>query len=217
MRNDRHIAINLRKRGKSYNKISEELNVPKSTLSVWFSDLEWSKNIKRELVRRANYIAKKRLRIINKRRRKKWEEWREEARQKAREDFPLLKNNPLFIAGLMLYWGEGDSNIKNPFRLSNTDPRMIALYTKFLTKSLNIPKENLRPTVILYPDLSEEKCLNFWVAIIGIPKSQFYKTQFIKGRHPTKRLSNGICMIACGNRQIKEKILIWIDLLSKNL
>jgi len=94
---------------------------------------------------------------------------------------------------------------------------MIALYTKFLTKSLNIPKENLRPTVILYPDLSEEKCLNFWVAIIGIPKSQFYKTKFIKGRHPTKRLSNGICMIACGNRQIKEKILIWIDLLSKNL
>lgn len=217
MRNDKHLAIKLRKQGKSYNKISRELNVPKSTLSEWFSDFNWSKNIKKELTLKANYIAKKRLRLINKGRRKMWEEWREEARQKARKDFPLLKNNPLFIAGLMMYWGEGDSKIKNPFRLSNTDPRMIALYTKFLTESLNIPKDNLRPTIILYPDLSEEKCMNFWAATIGIPKSQFYKTQFIKGKHPTKRLSNGICMITCGNRQIKEKILVWIDLLSKNL
>ena len=94
---------------------------------------------------------------------------------------------------------------------------MIALYTKFLTKSLNIPKENLRAALVLYPDLSEEKCIKFWAKIIGIPKSQFYKTQFIKGYHPTRRLSQGICMIICGNKQIKEKILVWIDLLSKSL
>lgn len=217
MRNDKHLAIKLRKQDKSYNKISKELNIPKSTLSDWFSEFNWSKNIKKELTRKANYIAKKRLIIINKARRKMWEERREEFRQKARKDFPLLKDNPLFIAGLMLYWGEGDSKIKNPFRLSNTDPRMMALYVKFLTKSLNIPKENLRPTIILYPDLSEKKCMNFWATTIGIPESQFYKTQFIKGKHPTKRLSNGICMITCGNRQIKEKMLVWIDLLSKNL
>jgi hypothetical protein len=86
-----------------------------------------------------------------------------------------------------------------------------------LITSLNVPKENLRATLILYPDLSEERCINFWARIIGIPKSQFYKTQFIKGRHPTKRLAHGICMIMCGNRQLKEKIMVWIDLLSKTL
>ena len=217
MRSDKHLALKLRRQGKSYNKISKEFNIPKSTLSDWFSQLGWSKDIKNELTRRANYIAIKRLRLFNKKRREIWEQWREKAREQARRDFPLLKNNPLFIAGLIIYWGEGDSKIKNPFRLSNTDPRMIALYTKFLNKSLNIPKENLRSTIILYPDLSEEKCMNFWATTIGIPKSQFYKTQFIKGKHPTKRLSNGICMITCGNRQIKEKILVWIDLLSKSL
>lgn len=217
MRNDKHLAIKLREKGESYNKISQELEIPKTTLSSWFSGLEWSKTIREELSRKANYIAKKRLRVFNKARKQMWEEWREKARQQARNDFSQLVKNPLFIAGIMLYWGEGDSKIKNPFRLSNTDPRMIALYTEFLTKSLNIPRENLRSTIILYPDLSEKKCMNFWAATIGIPKSQFYKTQFIKGRHPTKRLSNGICMITCGNRQIKEKILVWIDLLSKSL
>ncbi len=217
MRNDKHLALKLRKQGKSYNKISKELDIPKSTLSDWFSDIKWSNDTKKELTRKANYVARKRLRLINKARRKMWEEWREKAREQARKDFPLLKNNPLFIAGLMMYWGEGDSKIKNPFRLSNTDPRMIALYTKFLTKSLNIPKENLRAALILYPDLSEEKCIKFWAKIVGIPKSQFYKTQFIKGYHPTRRLSQGICMIICGNKQIKEKILVWIDLLSRTL
>jgi len=217
MRDDKHLSLKLRGQNKSYNKISRELGVPKSTLSGWFSKIDWSQNIKNELTRKANFVAKKRLRLINKARREMWEQWREEARQQARDDFPRFKSDPLFISGIMIYWGEGDSKMGNPFRLSNTDPRMIALYTKFLTESLNIPKENLRSTIILYPDLSEEKCINFWAKIIGIPKSQFYKTQFIKGKHPTKRLSNGICMITCGNRQIKEKVLVWIDLLSKNL
>jgi len=217
MRDDKHLAIKLRKQGRSYNKISGELKISKSTLSNWFSDIEWSKDIKKELLRKANYIARKNLQRYNRKRKEKWEQWRREARQEAKREFPKLTKNPLFIAGLMIYWGEGDSKIKNPIRLSNTDPRMIALYTKFLTKCLNIPKGNLRPTVILYPDLSERKCINFWATTIGIPKSQFYKTQFIKGKHPTKRLSNGICMIACSNRQIKEKILVWIDLLSKSL
>lgn len=217
MRNDKHLAIKLRQQNKSYNKISRELGISKGTLSEWFSRIDWSQDIKNELTRKANFIAKKRLRLINKARSEMWERWREEARQQARDDFPMLKSDPLFISGIMIYWGEGDSKAGNPFRLSNTDPRMIALYTRFLTESLNIPKENLRSTIILYPDLSEEKCIDFWAKTMEIPKSQFYKTQFIKGKHPTKRLSNGICMITCGNRQIKEKVLVWIDLLSKNL
>lgn len=101
--------------------------------------------------------------------------------------------------------------------MANTDPMMIELYVKFLTKVLKIPKEIIHPTIILYPDLSEQKCMSFWSKVTGISKLQFYKSQFIKRKHPTKRLSYGICSILCGNRQLKEKFIIWIDLLSKNL
>ena len=217
MRGDKHIAIGLRKRGKSYNEISQELAVPKSTLSNWLSGMVWSQNIKNELTKKANHIAKKRLRLLNKERRAKWERRREQLREEAKREFPKLHKNPLFVAGAMLYWAEGDSKIKNPFRLTNTDPRMMALYTKFLIGTLNISKDNLRIAIILYPDLSEKKCISFWSKILNIPKSQFYKTQFIKGRHPTKRLSKGICTIIIRNRQLKEKVSIWIDLLSQKL
>lgn len=217
MYNIKSSAFKLRKQGKSYNEISQQLKVSKGVLSDWFKDLDWSDKIKKRLIKQRKQNDRERIILLCQKNKERWERWREEARQEAKREFLKLKKNPLFIAGLMIYWGEGDSKAKNPVRLSNTDPRMIALYTKFLTKSLNIPKETLRSTIILYPDLSEQKCMDFWATTIGISKSQFYKTQFIKGKHPTKRLSNGICMISCGNRQTKEKILVWIDLLSKNL
>ncbi len=217
MRGDKNIALDLRREGKAYKEISKKLNIPKSTLSGWFSNIGWSEDLKNDLTKKANRTSQERFKLYNEKRKKEWEKWREAAREEARKDFNNLKKNPLFVAGLMLYWAEGDSKIKNPFRLSNTDPRMISLYVKFLTQVLNISKSNIRPTIILYPDLSEKKSIEFWSKIIGVPKSQFYKTQFIKGKHPTKRLSSGICMIMCGNRQIKEKVMVWIDLLSKTL
>lgn len=216
MRNDRHIAIRLRKEGFSYNKISKKLAVPKSTLSEWLSELDWSRDIKRELARKANYIARKRLRLINKERRVMWERWREKAREEAREKFPTLCGNPLFIAGLMLYWGEGDSKIENSsVRLSNTNADIIRIFSTFLQKICAVQKEKLRGAMILYPDLSEARCKHFWSAASGIPEGQFIKTQFIKGLHPTKRLAYGICIVYLSSRQLKEKIFVWIDLFQR--
>ncbi len=217
MRKDRALATQLRRNNKSYNEISEKLGISKSTLAEWFREDPLSQKTKGLLTKRAAEISRKRMMRLGRINKIRWEKWRESARNEARELFPTLARNPLFIAGLMLYWAEGDSKIENPFRLTNASPKMIALYTKFLTQTLKVPKENLRATVILYPDLSKEECMKFWAKTIGISESQFYKTQFIKGHHPTKRLSKGICMIMCGGRQLKEKIVVWIDLMSSQL
>lgn len=216
MRNDKHLATQLRKKGKSYAKISKELGIAKSTLSDWFSRIEWSEYIKDELTRKANYIARKRLRLINKERRAMWQRWREKAREEARREFPYLKKDQLFLAGLMLYWGEGDSKIENSsVRLSNTNPYLIGLFSLFLRNVCKVPTRKIRAEIILYPDLSEEECKQFWAAALNIPKSQFTKTQFIKGRHPSKRLLYGICMVVVSSRQLKEKIFVWIELFHK--
>lgn len=217
MRADRGLALQLRRQDKSYGQISRSLGVPKSTLAAWFRYDRLSQKTKRLLVKRAREKSRQTIKKLVASNKIRWEQWREKAREEARQTFSSLIKNSLFVSGLMLYWAEGDSKVWNPFRLTNTDPRMIALYTRFLVVSLKIPKETIRPTVILYPDLNEERCIRFWSKTIGVPKSQFYKTQFIKGHHPTRRLAHGICMITCGNRQLKEKVIVWIDLLSKKL
>lgn len=218
MRNDRHLAIKLRKKGVSYNKISKKLGIPKSTMCYWFKDKRWSQQIKKELTRKALYVAKKRLRLINKGRREKWEKWRESHRKQAKKEFPLLKKYPLFLAGLMLYWGEGDSKLENSLvRLSNTDPEMIKIVSLFLQKVCLISKEKIKVNLILYPDLNENKCKDLWSKASGISKDKFYKTQYIYGKHPTKRSSYGICNICVASRGLKEKIFTWMKLYQQSL
>ena len=216
MRLDKNLAIELRRQYKSYNEISAILKIPKSTLATWFSMEKFSIKTKQTLTKQMLSDSERIKKFVTSNT-LRWEQWRSSARNDAKQEFQRLIKNPLFISGLMLYWAEGDSKLKNPVRFTNTDPRMIALYTKFLIKTLNVPKKKLRATIIIYPDLQENKCVSFWSNVTDLPRSQFYKTQFIKGKHPTARLSNGICMIMFSDRQLKEKITIWIDLLSKKL
>lgn len=218
MRTDKHLAVKLRRQGRSYNKISKELGIPKSTLTGCFSNKIWSRNIKEELTNRANYMARERLRLFNKLQKEKWEQWREKARQYAEKEFPDLKKSYLFLAGLILYWGEGDSKMENSIvRLSNTDPEMIKIFFLFLRNICQIPQNKIKITLILYPDLKESQCKNFWTKNMGISKKQFYKTQFIKGKHPTKRLLYGICNIYVSSRELKEKIFTWLKLYRQEL
>lgn len=218
MRNDRHLAIELRKRGVSYNKICKELGIPKSTMHYWFRDLRWSQRIKKELTEKAQRLATKQMKAIAKANKKKWATWRKQHREDAKKAFPLIKSNRLFLAGLMLYWGEGDSKIENGcVRLANTNPEMIKIFTRFLQKVCQIPKEKIKASMVLYPDLNEEICKKFWSKVSNLPFSQFRKTQVIKGRHPTRKLSFGICTVYVNSRELKEKIFVWLKLYQREL
>lgn len=144
---------------------------------------------------------------------KKWERWHEECRQRAAKEFPSLKNNQLFLAGLMLYWGEGDKVIKNGFvRIANSDPEIIRIFYSFLRDILQLPVEKIFIKLIIYPELNDRSIRRFWSRLLNIPLSQFKKTVTIQGRHPEKRLSYGIAYVEVISRELKEKIFTWIKL-----
>lgn len=210
-------AIKLRRKNKSYNEISRILGIPKSTICSWFKDDKSSQKVKKILEKRAYLNTLKRVKKWVAGNRARWEKWREEARDEAKKEFKNLSKDPLFIAGMMLYWGEGDNKDKNHVRFTNTDPRMIKTFSKFLNNIIKVPENKIKAELILYPDLSEKECLSFWSLTAGISKNLFHKTQVINGQHPTRRLSKGICMIMVNSGQLKEKFLVWIDLLNKML
>ncbi|MDP2934621.1 MAG: hypothetical protein Q8N59_02560, partial [bacterium] len=144
--------------------------------------------------------------------------WRQGFRDQAKKEFKKLKKNPLFVAGLMLYWGEGDGKIENSLvRLANTDPKMIQIFIKFLLRVCCTSVEKIKISITLYPDLSEKECKKFWIKTLKIPGSQFFKTQYIQGKHPTKRLSHGICSLVVCSRGLKEKIFTWLNLYKEEL
>jgi hypothetical protein len=213
VRKDREKVIQWRKAGKSYKEIESALKVPRSTLSGWFGKEDWSEEIKQKLIHTQTEVGTVRLKELNKIRGKHLAEVYENARNEAYEELDMLKYNPLFIAALMLYWGEGDKTEKGPVRLTNTDPKLLKLYVFFLKNVCNIPLQKIRVEVLVYPDLNEKKCREYWSKAIGLSLDHFTKSILIQGRHKTRRLSHGVCIVLVSSKYLKEKMLEWIRLL----
>ncbi|KKS25154.1 MAG: hypothetical protein UW43_C0008G0026 [Candidatus Yanofskybacteria bacterium GW2011_GWA1_44_21] len=218
MRKDKVKAFELRRQEKSYSEISELLGIPKSTLATWFKKEEWSQQIRDRLGSTESLAYPEKLALMVKATKERWARLHQQYRDQADKEFFKLKKDPLFIAGLMLYWGEGDKVLKNcQVRLSNSDPRMIRMFYVFLKKTLVVPEEKIRANLLLYPDLIDEMQKKFWSKSIGITLDKFNKSVYIKGRHPTRRLSYGVCNIFVMSRELKEKIIRWTELIQVEL
>ena len=214
MRSNKIAAIHLRRSGKSYREIEKTLGIAKSTLSGWFKKTPWSHKVKERLSQIARRQSSQRMKALIKKINRERKKVYRAARTAAENQFPSLKKFPLFIAGLMIYWGEGDRNLKNGMiRVSNTDPALLKLFYLFLQKYLPEITHRIRAYLVLYPDLNEENCKNFWSKNIEIPVDKFYKSTYIHGRHRTKKLGYGICTITVNNRAYKEKIYAWLNLI----
>lgn len=213
MRKDRENVFELRRKNKSYKYISRELKIPISTISSWLKNEPWSQEITAELSAQVSWLNPKNLELLVRANKERWRIKHEEYRNAAIREFPRLKTNPLFIAGIMLYWGEGEKQQKSSMvRLGNSEPEMLKTFNLFLTKVLKISSDKICAWLLLYPDLVDSVQKNFWSKATGIPLTQFKKSIFIKGKHPTKRLSYGVCTIFVSSRALKERILKWLEL-----
>ncbi len=218
MRKDKVRAYELRREGKSYKEIKKLLGIPLSTIAGWFKNEEWSRKIRDELGARASLAFPEKMAAIQKANKTRWAKKYKEYRISAESEFIKHQNDPLFIAGLMLFWGEGNKSPKDStVRLANSDPIMIRIFYNFLTSTMEMNPDKIKIHLLLYPDLIDDMQKSFWSKATGIPLSQFIKSTYIKGKHPTRRLSYGVCMIYICNRELKDKILVWLNLYQKIL
>ncbi len=211
MRSDKQKAFELRKKGKSFNEIHKELGVPKSTLSGWLQKKKWSKKITERNLKIARIEHRIRIKNLNKIRGEKLKKEYEIARQEAMTEFNQFKKDPLFIFAIAAYWGEGDKRSKHLVRITNTDPGMISIFFKFLIEICNFPENRIKGALFIYPDLNEEECRIFWSKETGL--QHFTKTMILPSKHKTRRLPYGTCTLVVSSRYLKEKMLIWLDLL----
>ena len=211
-------AIVLRSSGKSYQEIANTTGVPKSTLSYWFGRHEWpksviEKNAELRMVARRSAIMK-----INQARTTLLSTKYSQARAEAEEYFLKNKADPLFIAGIMLYAGEGDKSMKsNLVRISNAEARLLRIFKLFIDKHCFVRSEKMHFWALVYPDNNIDECEKYWEKEVGVPRKQFYKSQRTEGRHKTKKLIYGVGNIIIGDKVLKVRILEWIRLASEKL
>lgn len=218
MRKDKERAFELRRQNKSYKLISRELNIPLGTLAGWFRNEPWSQEIRDKLGAEASLAFPEKLKRIVMANKKRWADTHESYRQEAIKEFSKLKDDPLFLSGIMLYWGEGEKQQKSSqVRLSNSEPEMLKIFYLFLTKIIKISPDKIFAWLLLYPDLIDSVQKNFWSKTTNIPLGNFKKSIYIKGRHPTKRLSYGVCTVVVSSRALKERMLKWLELYQAHL
>lgn len=210
-------VLSLRRNKYSYKQIAKMLNLSKSTISYWLVNNPESERIKEFLIDKNLKNVKARIGKLNEANRARWEKLRKGSVELAEKEFVSLWDNPLFVAGINIYWGEGDSKEKNPLRIANTDSRMIKVYCKFLTDIMKVPKEKIRLWILLCPDLNDEACKGYWQKISGMGEENFVKSQHINGRHKVNRLEYGVCNVVVNSRYEKLKMLAWIDLFAKKI
>ena len=209
MRSEKGKAFVLRRSGKSYREISNELGVAKSTLSNWFQGVDFSTAIRAELTKKANKKGARHLRELNRVRGIALAVQYETAEKEALKEMELFRRIPLFTAVLVAYWGEGDTATKNQIRITNTDPKMLHLFVQFLLHICQADKDRISIALFLYKDLDEAKCKRYWSRQIGLKK--FHKSQILPGRHNTKKTPYGVATIVLTDAYLKRKLQVWID------
>jgi hypothetical protein len=209
MRADKSEAFHLRREGKSYNEIAATLKVAKSTLSLWFRGHDFSDEIKQNLTKKIELMGAARLQVLNKIRGDLLQAHYAEALKQAQAELQKYSYDPLFVSGVVAYWGEGDKTTPSIVRLANTDPQMITLFIQFLFTYCDVPEEKIRGALYIYEDLDEATCKDYWSKHTGL--QYFHKTMVLPSRHKTKRLPYGTCTVLVSNTYLKRKLLLWID------
>lgn len=211
-------ALELRREGLSYNAIREEIKVSKATLWYWFSKQEWSKEISLKNAEKIREGATKRLLAYTDYRRGQLDIKYENAKLEAEKEFLKFKSDPIFIASLMLYLGEGDkSDNGHSLRMGNIDPYVLMVFIKFLKIFCKAESDKIKFWLLCYPDHNVGSCEEWWIEKLNIQRHQLYKTQVIQGKHKTKRLPYGVGNITLSGKVLKVKVLRWIVLMCEEL
>jgi len=220
MRPDKDSVIKLRKQGKSYSQISAVLKVPKSTLSTWLKDIPLSAEAKAKIQARTNDNAIVKLIKRNKQQTVISQERHNIIREEAKKESKQLLSDPLFLAGVSLYWAEGykrgayGSKWKS-IDFANSDPEMIKLIMKFFIKFLAVKRTDIRIQVMLYDPKMTEKTIDFWHNITDVPKNNFIGSCYSISRTSlqkiNKKLEYGTIHIRINDVNRFFRLIGWID------
>lgn len=120
----------------------------------------------------------------------------------------------LYGLGLGLYWGEGNKANTTSVRLGNTDPDLCKKFLEFLYEIYTIDKDRLSFGIQIFPDISKEEALQFWVNKLNVKKEQFHKptlTPSVKKGTYGNKSKYGVLTIYFSNTKLRGNIVSAID------
>ena len=127
-----------------------------------------------------------------------------------------LYDKEFLLAGAMLYWGEGaKGNEKlhsNTVDFVNSDPRMVAVFLRYLRHCYMIDEKRLRVLLYCYSNQNVKALMRFWSKVTRIPFQQFIKPYVRKDFSKTSRKTeHGTIHIRYSDKKLLNEINKMIE------
>lgn len=177
------IAIDLRKKGFSYDEIKNKLNIPKSTVAHWVRKIKLDKNqidnLKNNKLEAARKNSKKRASKIL--------EQVEEIRTASIESINKISKRELWLMGIALYWrqkslGKKDGNSQKGVWFSSADPSIMNLFLRWLKDVGEVTSDELYFDIFMAKNEKRyrDKIVDFWSGSVGLSKDYFKHIYYLK-------------------------------------
>lgn len=186
----KEIAISLRKEGYSYSSISEQVNIPKSTIVFWLNKLKLShpEIIKLTNRRRESFISSTHNRLTRNK------EKIELISSRAKNEILDVSKKDLWLMGIILYWGQRlskykNNDLKHGINFTSSDPNSIVFFLKWLRDIGNISEEDILCDIYIDVRIKHNfsDIIAFWSDITKIDKQHFSRVYYKKAVHNSKK------------------------------
>jgi len=167
-------AIELRKKGLSYGEIKKNVNVAKSTLSLWLKTVPLTPE------QRKRFYTARILNLVRGRSSQRERRKREIAKiiGEAKKEIQLpLSLETYQLLGAVLYWAEGKKT--KHFAITNSDPHFVIFMVRWFKKIFGVNPQDLKAQLNIYPQQNELELKKFWSQLTDIPLENFGKS-FVK-------------------------------------
>ena len=210
----KELAISLRKKGYSYQKIHLATRLSKDTISRCCRDIQLTPaQIKAlDLNRRQGQTLgslkgakSNQLKRIN---------TEKTLLNEGVSQVGQTSSRDRFIAGIMLYQAEG-SKTNHAVEFTNSDPLTVLFMVNWLEEFCQIPRSGLKSSLWLHDNLSESLAIEYWAKYLKLTPSQFGKTYFAENKVNSPKIRKnihqfGIIKIRYYNSSKLRLILGWI-------
>jgi hypothetical protein len=206
---ERDMARILRREGcLSIRDIERQLGVARSSVSRWVRDIELTPEqdealLERNPARNRQIAGNAAWSAMCRERRSRWQE---EGRAAAG------RGEATHVAGCMLFWAEG-SRAQNTVQFTNSDPAMLAFFTRFLRAYFDVKDDDFHVWCNLFADhLDRQREIeDFWLDTIGLSRSCLGKTAVNRYSRHSKRerlnmLPYGTCRVSVHRTAIVQHI-----------
>lgn len=207
--------ISLRKKGYSYNQITQQTKISKSTISYWCKNLKLTADQHKRIQERKK-IAQIKATMASAQIRKLRKYNREQIiLDRESKTIGKLSERDRFVAGISLYMADGTKK-GNCVDFTNSDPRIINFMVDWFKEFLLVDNKDIKASLWLHKQLSEPRAITYWSNLTKIPRKNFGKTYFAENKiHSNKKRTivhnYGVIKIRVYSIEKLIKIKGWIS------